>query len=117
MPETASNRHVWLVNNDIPADVADEYNQWYVDVHIPQILTVPGFVSGERLALSPVQNGAKEPELRRYLSVYEIEGDPEAAFAALREAMGSGRIEKSPVQGNVATTANFVPLAPKRIAS
>lgn len=108
--------HLWLVNNDLPADVADAYNEWYTDVHIPQILALPGFVSGQRYGLSPVQNGAKEPELRRYLSVFEIAGDPQAAFDALRAAAADGRLDASPFPGSVATTANFVPIGAKLFA-
>lgn len=110
------NTHLWLVNNDVPSDVADEYNAWHVDVHIPQILAVPGFVSGRRYRMSPEQSGNKTPELRQYISVFEIEGDPAAAFAELRAAMGDGRLETSPVAGSIATSANFVPLAPKQLA-
>lgn len=107
-------RHVWVMNNDLPAEVADEYNRWYVETHIPQILTLPGFVSGERLELSPVQHGTKTPDLRRFLSIFEIEGDPDAAFAGLRAAMAEGRVDTPPVAGSVSTAANFAPLGPKR---
>ena len=110
-------RHVWIVNNDLPAEVADEYNRWYVETHIPQILGVRGFVSGERLEVSPVQLGSKPPELRRYLSIFEIEGDPAEAFAGLRSALADGRVEPSPVTGSVATSASFVPLTPRRTAA
>lgn len=108
-------RHVWIVNNDLVAEVSDEYDRWYVETHIPQILGVPGFVSGERLELSPVQHGAKAPELRRYLSIFEIEGDPAEAFAGLRAAMSEGRVEPAPVR-TVSTAANFAPLGPRRTA-
>ncbi|MFT4230259.1 MAG: hypothetical protein QM602_08225 [Microbacterium sp.] len=105
--------HLWLVNNDLPEDVAEEFNQWYSDVHIPQLLQIPGFVSGRRFALSPVQNGSKEPELRRYLSVFELAGDPQAVFDALRAAVTAGRVDPAPFPGSVSTTANFVPIGPK----
>lgn len=105
--------YLWLVNNDLPAEIADAYNKWYTDVHIPQLLTLPGFVSGQRFEQSSVQNGSKEPELRRYLSVFELEGDAQEAFDALRSAMAEGRIEPAPFPGSVSTSANFIPLGPK----
>ncbi|MDN5913642.1 MAG: hypothetical protein L0I76_00745 [Pseudonocardia sp.] len=106
MPDSPT-RHLWLVNNDLPAEVADEYNRWYLATHIPQLLALPGFVSGERLELAETQNGNRPVEMRHYLSVFEIEGDPAEAFAALKAAQGDGRVEKAPVQGSVAAAANF----------
>ena len=112
VPLPTPRRHVWVVNSDLPADVADEFNAWYVNTHIPQILQIPGWVSGERLELSPAQYPKPETDLRRYLSVFEIEGDPEEAFAALRTAGAEGRLDKPPA-ASVTTTANFVPIAPR----
>ena len=55
-----------------------EYHRWYDDVHTPDVLAVPGF---KRLAARyRVVN--EEPQAR-WISVFEIDGDPKAAFAGL----------------------------------
>jgi hypothetical protein len=52
----------------VSADREDEYNQWYDDVHIAQILAVPGFTSARRYKVI----GADGPV---YVAVYDIEAD------------------------------------------
>jgi hypothetical protein len=91
-----SKRAVLLVSTN-PASEAqtDEYNAWYTDVHIPQIVErVPGFVGCTRYVLhdsSPVR-----PD-QRYLAVYEIEADdPGAALEALGAALAAGQLDMSP---------------------
>src|ERR1051325_2610051 len=67
------NRH--LVFSKPPASISDEaYNQWY-DFHLGEILVVPGFVSARRYRLETVK-GDWTPSGHRYLSAYEIEGEP-----------------------------------------
>ena len=44
-----------------------EYNTWYDEVHLPQLVALPGFVSARRFR--PVDGDAP------YVAIYEIEGD------------------------------------------
>jgi hypothetical protein len=48
-------------------DRDQEYNTWYDDVHLPELVALDGFVSARRLR--PVDG--KGP----YVAIYEIEGD------------------------------------------
>lgn len=48
-------------------DREQEYNAWYDEVHIPELLALDGFVSARRLR--PVDGEGP------YLALYEIEGD------------------------------------------
>jgi hypothetical protein len=59
------------------AEQDDEYNRWYDDVHIPQVLArVPGVKAAARYRLSPTQMAESErPPDRPYLTLYEIETD------------------------------------------
>lgn len=68
-------------------EVADEYNRWYEDVHIPEVLALDGFVSARRYA--PTKDG--DP----YVAVYDIEGDAGAAMKRLTAAMGDGSMNLS----------------------
>ena len=65
-----------IVFSHVPEGVTDEeFNTWY-DAHLPEILSIPGFVSARRYRLEPVVHDATEPLGYRYLALYEIEGDP-----------------------------------------
>jgi len=75
-----------------PGDKA-EFETWYEDVHIPQVLEhVPGITGANRYLLAP-ESAAEAPGGRRYLAVYRIEADdPQAVVAALQERIADGTI-------------------------
>ena len=63
---------------------AADYHKWYNEVHIPEILSIDGFVSARRF--EPMEPGGP------FVAIYEIEADDiEAARAALTDATQSGR--------------------------
>jgi hypothetical protein len=64
-----------MVVQSAPADPSreDEYNEWYSTIHIPEILSIPGFVSARRYKSA---DGS-------YLAIYEL--DDLGAVKALRE--------------------------------
>ncbi|MBE1537647.1 DUF4286 family protein [Actinomadura algeriensis] len=68
-------------------DVADEYNRWYDEVHIPEMLTIEGVVAARRYA--PVDG---DPS---YIAHYELEGDPRAVMRRLRDAAADGTMHLS----------------------
>jgi hypothetical protein len=50
------------------------YNDWYDNVHLKDVVKVPGFVSATRYRISPAQ--AKGVVVtHKYLSVYEVQSD------------------------------------------
>jgi hypothetical protein len=69
-------------------DRVDEFNRWYEEVHIPQVLALDGFVSARRYA--PTDDGP-------YVVVYELEGDGSAAVQTVIAAGASGKLEMSDV--------------------
>ena len=72
-----------LVYSRRPDTVSEEdYNKWY-DFHLSEILAVPGFVSARRYALAPDVVESENPVAFTHLSLYEIEGDVDAAMKAL----------------------------------
>jgi hypothetical protein len=63
----ADERLFFVIAVDIDPEVEDEFNEWYDNVHLPEVVACPGFVSGRRLeAASPHQSP-------RYAAVYECE--------------------------------------------
>lgn len=73
--------HLLVVTATVDKSVEAEWNDWYNDLHLPEIAACPGFRSAGRYV-------SEEPsQERRYIAVYEIDG-PAAlespAFAARR---------------------------------
>ncbi|MFA5883378.1 MAG: hypothetical protein WDA60_05970 [Acidimicrobiia bacterium] len=68
-----------------PVDGRDaEYNRWYDEVHIPEVLTVAEFTAAKRFRLADAQVFADQPF--RYLAIYEYAGTADAAVNALMKA-------------------------------
>jgi hypothetical protein len=94
--------HLHVVFNRPPAGVSDEaFNRWALH-HFREILEVPGWASARRFRLDPAYSFSSADDYRppaegleafRYMSLYEIEGDPAAAIAALSKEVESGRME------------------------
>lgn len=61
----------------------DEYNEWYTNVHLPDVVKIPGIVSAQRFSRSEVQRpGAEYPW--GYLAIYDCETDnPQAIIDEL----------------------------------
>lgn len=75
-------QHVLMVMSNPVEGREDEYNEWYDNVHLGEVLQVPGFVAARRYAAAGSVRGESP---YRYLSIYEIEADDlEAATAALQ---------------------------------
>ena len=96
-----------------------EYNDWYNRQHIPDVLNVPGFVSGQRFRLADTQMSRDGGRAHRYLAIYEIETDDLAStLKELRARGGIAEIVPSDAidMKNVATHI-FTPIAEKVLAS
>jgi hypothetical protein len=73
----------------------DEFNDWYDNVHIPDLLAIPGILSAHRYDLLDTainRDPAMPPPAHRYLCVYEMEGNADAIMAKVRESVMSGGI-------------------------
>ena len=74
-----------IVFSHLPEGVSDEeFCEWY-DAHLPEILSIPGFVSAQRFRLEPVVRDSVEPTTYRYLALYEIDGDPDTLLAEMEK--------------------------------
>ena len=83
-------KHVMVIMSNAVKGREDEYNAWYTNQHVPDVLKVTGMVAAQRYKLGPVQRQGVAPAKWQYMAVYEIETDtPEATFADLaRRARG-----------------------------
>lgn len=95
----AAHRYVVFTN---PAPGREnEFNRWYDEVHLGEVLTVPGFTAASRYRVMP--DGEEKPEFA-YLAIYEIDGDdPSAALDELMRRAQSGELQMSDTLGDVRT--------------
>jgi hypothetical protein len=89
-------RHVLLVLSNPAAGCDDEFNDWYTNEHLPDVLAVDGFVAAQRFRLCETQLQPGRPAPHRYLAVYEIEADDVSVpLQALLAGVTSGLIPLS----------------------
>lgn len=74
LPDT---RYIFMSAHDVPAEISDEFNEWYVEEHMPLVLDEPGFNAVKRYVhrsdeFPPML--ARGGELFTHLSVWEIDG-------------------------------------------
>lgn len=77
-----------------PVDGADaEFNRWYDEEHLPDVLETPGFVSADRFRIVDAKSSACSVPGFRYVAIYEIDSDdPQGALEELRRRVQSGRV-------------------------
>jgi hypothetical protein len=76
----------------------EEFNNWYANTHIPDMLQVPGMISATRWEAAEPKSNMK----RKYLALYEFETDDIAQFNADVQKQGkwtmdAGRFSDLPV--------------------
>ncbi|WP_159235368.1 DUF4286 family protein [Mycolicibacterium vanbaalenii] len=93
------NRFVVLSNPIEGED--DKFNKWYDEVHVPEVLEVPGVVAAQRYALAGLDVLGEDlptqppPPTHRYLVIYELDREPQAVMAQFVERMSSGELSLS----------------------
>jgi len=103
-----------VFSSPLDAAAEEEYNRWYSEKHLPDLMNVPGVISATRYKL------AHEVETlpgiignpQGYLAVYEIEGETAqdlSRFAQnLRKALEDGVADMSPTLSMTDISATFV---------
>ena len=88
----------------------DEYNDWYTNTHLHDVMKIPGFVAARRFKLSDGQLPVDTPY--KYMAIYEIEADDiKSSLDALIQASTDGSMEISSTldMSNLASWA-FTPI-------
>jgi hypothetical protein len=89
---------LYLVFSNPVAGREDDFNEWYDNVHVPEVLATPGMVTAQRFSLADVEMNRAEgmpAQSHAYLTVYEMEGDVDATMAKIGEAVMSGTMSMS----------------------
>jgi hypothetical protein len=88
--------HYLMVLADPVAGREAEFNDWYDNRHLAQVLELDGFVSAQRFRLGQQKPPAGEAA-SGYLAIYEMEtADAEATVAGLLARLGTDAMPVSP---------------------
>lgn len=82
-------KRLMLAFNNPVEGKEDEYNEWYGNGHIQDVVTLAGYRSAQRFELNDKLYADTESLPYRYVTVYEID-DVDAAKDALAEAKAEG---------------------------
>jgi hypothetical protein len=100
-------KHILVVLSNATEGGDAEFNEWYTNTHLGDVLKLRGFTAAQRFRLSDTQLGAEEIPYR-YLATYEVETDDVAdAAAALRGGVGESGMYISPTLDMGRTVAWF----------
>jgi hypothetical protein len=75
-----------IVFSNHAAGREQEFNRWYDDVHVPEVLQVGPIVACQRFKVADAQ---MMPQTHAYLAIYEFEGSAKEALVALAATSGS----------------------------
>jgi hypothetical protein len=109
-------RHTFVVFTNPAEGQEDEYNDWYDNTHLHDVLKVEGFVAAQRFKLADTDPAQEFPH--RYLALYEVESDDLGKVAqALSEAGDSGAMFVSESLDRPDAIARyFTPITDRRTA-
>lgn len=92
--ENLLQRYFFMVFSNPVAGQENEFDSWYREVHIPDLLTLSGFVRAQRLYLSATQISGHHPH--SHAVIYEIETrDIHATFNELKKKLKDGSFATS----------------------
>ncbi|MEU0538485.1 hypothetical protein ABZ319_01355 [Nocardia sp. NPDC005978] len=93
--------HLHVTSTPYP-DRVDEFDRWYSEVHVPDMLAVPAVKSCSRFRLTDPDGPV------RFLAVYAVDGDdPAALLAELGACAADGRIRPGTASDPTATRIEF----------
>lgn len=109
-------RYTFVVLTNAVEGQEDEYNDWYNNRHLPDVLACEGFVAAQRFRLTEMDPEQEFPH--RYLALYEVETDDLAkANLALTEAANQGAMFISPALNMEDATAKYFTPITERVTA
>jgi hypothetical protein len=94
-------RALLLVFSNATEGRDEEFNAWYDEVHVPEVLAVEGVVAAQRFDVAELELPEVEgvepppPPVHRYLAVYELDRDGNEVMASFGELLVSGAMTLS----------------------
>jgi hypothetical protein len=94
-------RYVFAVHSNPVEGREQEYNDWYSNRHLDDLLACAGVTAARRLTLAD-QQVREGPQPFHYLALYEIETDnPQSFFDELFSRIGTEQMPRSTALGDV----------------
>jgi hypothetical protein len=91
-------RSIFVALSNETEDTDDEFNKWYDEVHIPDVLAIKGYLSAQRFELVPDATIIDASSVtRRYLAIYELEADDAETVQTLAKSLADGLVERQAV--------------------
>jgi hypothetical protein len=88
-------RYTFVVLTNPVEGLEDEFNDWYTNTHLDDVLRLPGYVAAQRFQFA-AKDPSQKPE-HKYMALYEVETDDlEATHAGLVEAARTEAMPFSP---------------------
>jgi Domain of unknown function (DUF4286) len=72
------------ISNPVAADREEEFNDWYDNVHVPEILEMPGFRKAARFRVVGQTLPSEQPPVYTYVAMYEVDDAVEAVRTTSR---------------------------------
>ena len=66
-------RTLYIVRSNPTEGQEQEFNDWYENVHFPEVMAIEGFLTAERFKLNDENSAGEQPY--RYLAIYEIDDE------------------------------------------
>lgn len=83
-----------VLSNLTPGHDEDDFNKWYSDQHLADIVAIPGFTTAQRFKV--VGNQVAGETLWRYLATYDLEtDDPQGALDEMMRRVGTDQMPMS----------------------
>ena len=98
-------RYLFVVNSNPAEGREQEYNEWYSNRHIADLLALPGVVSARRFVLNNTQL-ADVPQHFKYLALYEIETDDLQDF--IGQLLSRSGTESMPISAALSNTISAI---------
>ena len=93
-----------LVYTNPVADQEQEFNAWYDDVHVKELLEIPGLLAATRFKVCPLE--PDQPLPHSYLAVYDVES--EGVMHEIIKRSSSGQLTMSPAMDVSSMLVNLV---------
>jgi hypothetical protein len=84
-------KHLFVVMSNARDGQDEEFNDWYTNIHLKDLVNIPGFVSAQRFKYADQGAGNTDEPQWRYLALYQVEAESLAdAQDALTNSVSGG---------------------------
>ena len=109
-------KYVFIVMTNAVQGREDEYNTWYTEKHLPDVLRIPGIVGAQRFKLASTQR-RDPPYPWQYAALYDIETESlQTTISALKARSGTKDMPLSDAMAEEKLSYIFEPITARVVA-